>query len=151
MKMTAKYIATLGPLGYLPAAGTVATIITLMLVGLLQGLVGSSLGYCLSVVVFCCCSATVIVYALPYYTHVVDPREIVLDEVIGTLITFTFNPLSWDGVALGFVLFRFFDIFKPWPISFFEKLPGMWGIMGDDIAAGMISAGILHSALWYIA
>lgn len=147
--MTANSIATLGPLGYLPAAGTVATLVTLMLVVVLQALLGSSVGYCVGVALFCCGSALAIVYALPYYTHAADPQEIILDEVIGTLVTFMFTPLSWDGLALGFVLFRFFDIFKPWPISFFEKLPGTWGIMFDDIAAGMVSAGILHSILWY--
>jgi phosphatidylglycerophosphatase A len=77
-----------------------------------------------------------------------DPRRIVVDEAAGQLLVFAFVAPSWLNLGLGFVLFRFFDIVKPFPISRAEKLPGGWGIMADDIAAGLASAVILHIYLY---
>lgn len=76
-----------------------------------------------------------------------DPTEAVVDEVMGQLITFCFIPvgLGWPFIVAGFLLFRFFDIIKPYPCRELEKLPGGWGICADDIVAG-IYAGICLSA-----
>jgi phosphatidylglycerophosphatase A len=79
-----------------------------------------------------------------------DPGEIVADEFAGQAVTFL--PLvvvlssavrvsPWAAAAAGFVLFRLFDIAKPWPIRRLEKLPGAWGVLSDDLLAG-IYAGI---------
>jgi phosphatidylglycerophosphatase A len=74
-----------------------------------------------------------------------DPKEVVADEVMGVLISFFLVPISWFTLILGFLLFRFFDIFKPPPISFFDKkVPGAAGVMGDDIVAGIIVNIIFH-------
>lgn len=74
-----------------------------------------------------------------------DSSEIVIDEVVGFVITMTWLPLTWQSVGLGFLLFRFFDIFKPFPIGWFDqRVKGGLGVMIDDIAAGMISNGILQ-------
>ncbi len=72
-----------------------------------------------------------------------DPSEAVVDEVIGQLITFAFVPfgLSWPFILAGFLLFRLFDIWKPYPINSLENLPGGLGICADDIIAG-VYAGI---------
>jgi phosphatidylglycerophosphatase A len=80
-----------------------------------------------------------------------DPREVVADEVAGQAVTFiavlfiTLKTAStgsiWAITAAGFVLFRIFDITKPWPIRKLEKLPSGWGILVDDILAG-VYAGI---------
>lgn len=73
-----------------------------------------------------------------------DHKAIVWDEFAGFFITMALVPFSWLNLAIGFVLFRFFDIIKPWPISVLDKkVHGGLGIMLDDILAGAISAGIL--------
>ncbi|MCK4842466.1 MAG: phosphatidylglycerophosphatase A [Methylococcales bacterium] len=73
-----------------------------------------------------------------------DFGGIVWDEIAGYLVTMWFVPFSWHAVFLGFVLFRFFDILKPWPIKWIDqKLEGGLGIMLDDILAGLFSAVIL--------
>ena len=66
-----------------------------------------------------------------------DPQEIVIDEVAGLLVTFFLLPSSWLGLLLGFVLFRVFDISKPFPIRRLEKIRGGAGIVLDDIVAGI--------------
>ena len=69
-----------------------------------------------------------------------DPSLVVIDEVAGLLITMLPAAPSWRSVALGFVLFRALDIAKPWPIRRLEALPGGWGIVMDDVAAGAVGA-----------
>jgi len=68
-----------------------------------------------------------------------DPKEIVVDEVIGQFIAFMFIPLttSWKMILLGFTMFRLFDIFKPYPIDRLQKLPAGIGVCADDILAGV--------------
>jgi len=67
-----------------------------------------------------------------------------LDEVIGFLVTMILVPSHWLWIILGFILFRFFDIVKPWPIRWLdEKVPGGWGIMLDDVVAGIFSCVVL--------
>jgi phosphatidylglycerophosphatase A len=74
-----------------------------------------------------------------------DHGAIVWDEIVGFLITMFMVPLSWQSVAVGFILFRIFDIFKPWPISFIDKnVHGGLGIMLDDIIAGLAALGCMH-------
>ncbi len=71
-----------------------------------------------------------------------DPGPVVIDEVVGQLITFVFVPLNigMGGVMLGFLLFRFFDIWKPYPIRRLESLESGLGVMADDIVAGVYAA-----------
>jgi phosphatidylglycerophosphatase A len=72
-----------------------------------------------------------------------DFGGIVWDEVAGYLITLWFVPFSWQAMLIGFVLFRFFDILKPWPIKWVDKqVHGGLGIMLDDVLAGLF-AGVL--------
>ena len=71
-----------------------------------------------------------------------DPSDCVIDEVAGQWIACAFAPPTYLSFILAFVLFRFFDIRKPWPISAAEKLGGGLGIVADDICAG-IAAGFI--------
>ena len=80
-----------------------------------------------------------------------DPSEAVIDEVMGQLITFAFVPLTlnWHLILPGFILFRLFDIWKPYPIRSMEVLPGGLGICADDIVAGAF-AGICLAVYYAI-
>jgi len=73
-----------------------------------------------------------------------DPGQVVADEVCGYLITMILVPVTLSNIFLGFLLFRFFDIAKPYPVRKFEKLPGGWGIVMDDVMAGVYSCITLH-------
>ncbi len=79
-----------------------------------------------------------------------DPGFVVIDEVAGQL--FTLVPLSptWQHALLGLILFRLFDIFKPWPIRHLESLPEGLGIMLDDVAAGLLAAITSALLLFFI-
>jgi len=69
-----------------------------------------------------------------------DHGAIVWDEVVGYLVTMAFVPFSWIAVVVGFILFRIFDIWKPWPINLLdEKVHGGLGIMLDDVIAGLFA------------
>ena len=71
-------------------------------------------------------------------TSVIDPHEAVIDEVAGQCLTLTVVPLAPLPYLIGFLLFRAFDVIKPFPIRWLErKLPGGYGIMLDDIAAAL--------------
>ncbi len=109
------------------------------------------------------------------YAGVKDPQYVVIDEVSGMHLTLVlaimpvglptgllpadeatvfglysaFSLLNWKYLLLGFILFRVFDIWKPWPIRRLEKLPGGWGIMADDWMAGIYAAILLRVALHF--
>lgn len=74
-----------------------------------------------------------------------DPPEAVVDEVMGQLLTFAFVPfgLGWPFILAGFLLFRLFDIWKPFPIDRLQDLPGGLGICADDIVAGVYAGTCL--------
>jgi len=83
-----------------------------------------------------------------------DPREVVVDELAGQAVTFLVCPFLVLGsasnvqilsvTAVGLVLFRVFDVAKPWPICKFERLPKGWGILADDLAAGVCAWVVLQ-------
>lgn len=74
-----------------------------------------------------------------------DPSRVVIDEVCGMLVTLISRPRGLKEIALGAVLFRFFDILKPFPVGIIDKkVKGGIGVMADDVAAGAISALILE-------
>jgi phosphatidylglycerophosphatase A len=68
-----------------------------------------------------------------------DPKQVVIDECAGQFITFFLIPLSFNVLILGFLLFRFYDIVKPYPIYKMEELEGGVGITMDDVAAGVFA------------
>jgi phosphatidylglycerophosphatase A len=71
------------------------------------------------------------------------------DEASVFALYSAFSLLNWKYLLLGFILFRAFDIWKPWPIRRLEKLPGGWGIMADDWMAGVYAAILLRVALYF--
>ena len=71
-----------------------------------------------------------------------DPGFVVIDEVIGQWIALLFSPVDWRHGLIALVLFRLFDIVKPFPVRRFERLPAGWGIVFDDVAAGLYALGI---------
>ena len=74
-----------------------------------------------------------------------DHGAIVWDEIVGFLITMFMVPVSWASIIVGFALFRLFDIFKPWPISYIDKnVHGGFGIMLDDVLAGLFALACMH-------
>lgn len=82
-----------------------------------------------------------------------DPSIVVIDEVVGQFMTFLFIPvalMNWKVLLVGFLLFRIFDIWKPWPIRRLEKLPGGWGIVMDDILAGVFANILLRIGLQWM-
>lgn len=80
-----------------------------------------------------------------------DHQRIVWDEWAGMLITLYAVPFSWSTLLAGFVLFRFFDMLKPWPISWCDRhIKGGIGIMLDDVLAGLAAALLLHWLLPYL-
>ena len=80
-----------------------------------------------------------------------DHDSIVWDEFVGFWITMFAAPVGWVWVVVGFVLFRFFDIIKPWPISWIDKrITGGFGIMLDDVIAGVMAALVLQGIAWWL-
>jgi phosphatidylglycerophosphatase A len=79
-----------------------------------------------------------------------DPGFVVIDEVIGQWIALLFSPADWAHALIALVLFRLFDILKPPPVRQLERLPEGWGIVFDDVAAGLYALGIASLVrIWY--
>ncbi|HVS94719.1 MAG TPA: phosphatidylglycerophosphatase A [Mucilaginibacter sp.] len=78
-----------------------------------------------------------------------DPSRVVIDEAAGMCITLLFIPVNIVHVLAGLVLFRFFDIAKPFFIKRMERLPGGWGIMLDDVLAGIYANVLLQAVVWF--
>jgi len=74
-----------------------------------------------------------------------DSRRIVIDEIVGMLVTLSFLPFTWKWALAGFLLFRLFDIWKPFPARLCqERLPGGWGVVWDDVVAGIYANLLLQ-------
>ena len=73
-----------------------------------------------------------------------DPSWVVIDETLGMLVSYYLIPIRWPFLLLGFCLFRFFDITKLFPINRLEHLPGAWGILLDDVGAGVYTNLLLQ-------
>jgi phosphatidylglycerophosphatase A len=131
--------------GLVPRApGTAGTLVAVPLYYLLQAFSLSLTGYLVLLV-------TLSLAGIPICAHaarrlgVHDHPGIVWDEIVGYLLTMTFAPPGWIWIVLGFVLFRFFDIVKPWPIRWLDRnVGGGFGIMVDDLLAGVFAAAVLQ-------
>jgi phosphatidylglycerophosphatase A len=73
-----------------------------------------------------------------------DPGHVVADEMVGMWLTLVGNPLNLGNIAIGFLLFRFFDIAKPLGVRRLEAIPGGWGVVLDDVLAGVYANIILQ-------
>jgi len=77
-----------------------------------------------------------------------DPSEVVIDEVMGMVVATAYLPLTPLVLIASFALFRVFDIAKPFPVRQFEKLPGGWGIVMDDVIAGVYANVVLRGSIY---
>lgn len=131
MQRLGLFVATCGYLGYAPIA---------------PGTVGSAAGLGVFYAVRSTGSVAVeiaviaILFAVGIWSGTVaehhfggiDPGPVVMDEVVGMLITLALLPVNATGAIVGFLIFRVLDVIKPWPSAGFEKLPGGLGVMADD-------------------
>ena len=78
-----------------------------------------------------------------------DPQEVVVDEVLGQWIAIAFIPFNFKSFLIAFLIFRFFDISKIFPINKIEKIRGYLGVIGDDLFAGVITGIIILSFTYY--
>jgi phosphatidylglycerophosphatase A len=79
-----------------------------------------------------------------------DPACVVIDEVAGQWIALLFCPPDWAHALIALILFRLFDIIKPFPIRRLERLPAGWGIVFDDVAAGLYALVVSSCArIWF--
>ncbi len=134
----AKYFLAAG-VGLLPVApGTWGSVVGILIAAAFQP---NGYSYVLAFLVIFCLGY----FFFERYKHKFpkDPSFFVLDEVCGIFVTFIITPITWKTVLPGFLLFRLFDIWKPFPIRRLERLPGFWGIMADDLLAGVYAAYIL--------
>ena len=101
--------------------------------------------------------ASVLVFAIGWWASerivraegLEDPSWVVIDEVVGQWLTLLLTPPSLLGYAVGFALFRLFDIWKPWPVSWADqKIKGGLGIMLDDVLAGLMGLAVLSLLQW---
>ena len=119
--------------GYMPfAPGTFASALAAVLIYLFPGVFAS-----IYFAVLCIIFGTASVYAERYEGE--DPGHIVIDEFAGMCVAMAGHKPSLLNVVIGFVLFRVFDIAKPFPIRRVERLPGAFGVMADDVLAGVFS------------
>jgi phosphatidylglycerophosphatase A len=77
-----------------------------------------------------------------------DPGPVVIDEVVGMLVSLLFLPATWPVIAVAFLAFRVFDIVKPWPAGRLEHVPGGWGVMADDVMAGAYANLAVQMVIW---
>lgn len=156
MNTVAKALATAFGAGYSPVGpGTCGTAVTVPLAWALASV--ALWQYAVVVVVV----TGIAVWAAARADHAWgthDSGRIVIDEVAGYLVTMMFvDRASWIALGVGFVVFRALDIIKPPPVRWLdENLPGGWGVVLDDVAAGVIGAGVMYAldhfgALAYLA
>jgi len=146
----AVFIATVGYCGYFPfAPGTVGSAAGLLFYALVwwTGSPVVEVGMILGLFAVGVWAGT----TAERYFGGVDPGPIVMDEVVGMLMTLAFIPnLGWSGILAGFVLFRVFDVIKPYPAGRFEELHGGLGVMADDAMAAVYANVSLRLLLWLV-
>lgn len=141
-------VATQGAVGYGYAPGTTATVMMLPLIYFLGTLHLSYASYALFALCMIAFGWFVADRALPFFVES-DPSMIVIDEAVAFIALFCFLPIHTYTILAGFVLFRLFDIFKPLGIAYFEHLPGVAGVMADDLAAAC-AANLCIQIAYYI-
>lgn len=136
-------LATVGPVGRVPAApGTAGSLVGVVLAAAVETWLPSHVivGLAVLAAAIYACGVWAAGRAERFY-QVTDPGAVVIDEVAGQIVVFLARPLAgWPVLLAGFVLFRIFDVTKPFPARRAEHLPGGWGIMTDDMVAGAYGA-----------
>jgi phosphatidylglycerophosphatase A len=135
-------LAAWGPCGYAPVApGTFGTLGAIPLYLALSRV--SDAAYVAALVALSALGMLAAERAGRYW-GVADASPIVIDEVAGYLLTMALVPFSWPAALAGFVLFRIFDVLKPWPASALDRVKNGFGVVMDDLAAGVYAWGALR-------
>ncbi|MDR0723784.1 MAG: phosphatidylglycerophosphatase A [Endomicrobium sp.] len=152
------FIATMFGFGMSPVApGTVGSLATIPLAFVIAYFY-SWVGIVVALVIVFIIGTIAVKEVLKYTSH--DPSFIVIDETVGQLISFAFvadsltgrnDPHVWLVYAVGFALFRVFDISKPWPVGCADKqIENEWGVLRDDVFAGLYAAVLLYIMVNYL-
>jgi phosphatidylglycerophosphatase A len=141
---SASIVASVFGIGYFSfAQGTIMSALALPLAFLIMLKFGWLALFCAALIVFC-----LGIFACAEHmreTGREDPPECVIDELAGQWFACVLAPLTLPAFALAFVLFRLFDIWKPWPVSWGESLSGGVGVMADDLIAGAMAGAIVFA------
>ena len=147
MRRFAVFVCSFGYLGFFPIApGTVGSA-----AGLVVYLLGRTSGiphFELALIIVLFVAGVALTGSCEEDLRCVDPGPIVIDEVMGMLITLLMIPVGSGGMLLGFLLFRTLDVFKPFPARQLERLHGGLGVMADDAMAGIYSNLLLRGAFY---
>lgn len=151
VSLAARFVATGAGSGYAPIApGTAGSAVGLLLFWPLSWL---PFGWQVGVTVAAFALGTLAASEVAAQVGLEDPGIVVVDEVVGMWISLLLLPFTPTIAALGFLLFRLMDVLKPWPARDFERFPGGWGIMTDDVMAGVYANLLLRVGLlvWPVA
>ena len=146
MSRLAVLIATAGGAGFVPVApGTAGAAVGVLVYWLTRH--WSASAQVMLVVAVCGVGVWASSRAAEHFRRE-DPSHVVIDEVAGQLVTLLLLGVGATGALLGFLVFRIFDVVKPWPVRKLEALPGGLGIMADDIAAGVVGWMLMRVLLF---
>jgi len=140
-------IATVFKAGYIPIApGTVGSIIGLLVFWLIKDYASFTIEMFVATALFFAgvWASTIVEQTLERH----DPGVVIVDEVVGMLVALMLLPSTITVIFLAFLLFRVFDIIKPYPARWCEQLSRGWGIMMDDVVAGLYVNVLIHIILW---
>jgi phosphatidylglycerophosphatase A len=149
MRRLGVFIATCGYLGHVPfAPGTFGSAAGLVVFYAVRGTGSTGLELAVIAALFMIgiWSGT----EAEHHFGGVDPSPVVMDEVVGMLITLALIPVNLTGAIVGFLVFRVLDVIKPWPSGGFEKLPGGLGVMADDGMAAVYGNLIMWGLIWLL-
>ena len=145
MRSLALFVATACGVGYVPVApGTFGSAAGLLLWWILPA---SPTAQALAIVAIFAVGSWSGTVAERHFGRT-DPGQVVIDEVMGMLMTLFMNPVGWRGAVAGFFLFRIFDVIKPYPSNRLERLHSGVGIMADDGMAAVYANLVLRAGLW---
>lgn len=131
------------------APGTVGSLLGLPLVWGLKAAPLSPVVYALTTIAIFLIGVPICTAACNHFA-LKDPGAVVFDEIAAFPITFALTPVDSTSAIVGFLLFRFFDIWKPWPIRRLEFLPSGWGVMADDALAGVFAGLCLYGVMMWM-
>lgn len=147
LRRAALMLASAGPTGHVPVApGTAGSAVGVALWLLVRAAEAPGLEAAVIAVVLAAGVWSATVTEQHYGRE--DPGVVVIDEVAGMLITCFLLPLGILGIVAAFLAFRLFDIVKPYPAGVAERLPRGWGIMADDVVAGLYAYATIRLLIW---
>jgi phosphatidylglycerophosphatase A len=149
VKGLAVFLASFGYVGYFPIApGTAGSLAALVPFAVIRSINSPAVELGAIVAVFAI--GVWAAHGTELATGRKDPGIVVIDEVLGMLITLALLPLSIWGIVLGFLLFRLLDVVKPYPAAQLEHIHGGMGIMADDAVAGLYAHVLLRLGIWLV-